>query len=357
MRGLRISLARDPRIFLHCKKPTTGAAPQSRQPRRPSQQKGRAVTDQEGVGRDARPPRSRRMFKCLRRRRAATSIGRGWDLSAPLLDWNRADHLTLGQAVEGPLVLGATGSGKSTGSGRALALSFLSAGFGGLVLTAKPDERRVWDGYCRDTGREQDLIIFGPGGEARFNFLDHELIRKGDGAGLTENIVNLFSTVLEVAERGGGQGGGGREDEGYWRRANRQLCRNLVDLVALARGRIEVHDLYRALISAPTSREQIAAPQWRADSLCYACLLEAEKRPKTPRQEARLQPGRRLLPAGVPCAERQDAERDRQHVHLHDRRAESGRAAGALLHRHDGDPGDDRGRQDHPPGDRKSNRL
>jgi TraM recognition site of TraD and TraG len=225
------------------------------------------------------------MFNWLRRRRGRATGGRGWDLSTPLLDWTMEDSFTIGHAVEGTLVLGATGSGKTSGSGRALALSFLRAGFGGLVLTAKPDERRVWEGYCRETGRLGDLIVFGPEGAARFNFLDHELTRKGLGAGLTDNIVNLFSTILEVAERGGGHGGSGREDEGYWRRANRQLCRNLVELVGLAKGRIEVHDLYRALINAPTSRDQVASPQWRDTSICYQFLSAAEKRPKTTRQQ------------------------------------------------------------------------
>lgn len=207
-----------------------------------------------------------------------------WDLSTPLLDWSRGDAFTIGQSVEGVSIWGATGSGKTSGSGRTLALAYLRAGYGGLVLTAKPDERAAWERYCQETGRAADLVVFGPDGSARFNFLDHELTRQGSGAGLTENVVNLFSTVLEVAERGG-QGGGGREDEGYWRRANRQLCRNLVDLTALATGRLAVGDLYRALISAPTSREQVADRGWRAGSTCYQFLAQAEKRPMTARQQ------------------------------------------------------------------------
>jgi len=208
-----------------------------------------------------------------------------WGLSSPLLPWSRDDAWTIGDAMAGTLVLGATGSGKSTGSGRAIAMSMLKTGFGGLVLTAKADERAVWEHYCREAGRSQDLVVFGPDEARQFNFLDYELNRAGDGAGLTENIVNLFSTVLEAAERGSA-GGSGREDEGYWKRANRQLCRNCVDLLAIAKGRITVPDLYSVVVSAPTSLEQVASDDWKKRSFCFQYLAEADKRPKTARQEA-----------------------------------------------------------------------
>jgi hypothetical protein len=220
----------------------------------------------------------------LRARPLVPPPAAGWDLSAALLEWCAGESWSIRDAVEGTLILGATGSGKSSGSGRTLALAMLRAGFGGLVLTAKPDERSVWESYCRAAGRSKDLLIFGPDSPLRFNFLDHEMNRKGSGAGLTDNIVGLFSTVLEVAERNSAGGGGGREDEGYWRRANRQLCRNLVDLLALAKGRISIPDLYRLVISAPISREQIQSEAWKAESFCFRCLADAEQRPKSPRQ-------------------------------------------------------------------------
>lgn len=217
-----------------------------------------------------------------RRRSAAAGLPR-WHLASPLLRLSEADAWTIADACEGTLIFGATGSGKSSGSGRALAQAFLGSGFGGLVLTAKPDERAVWEAYCREAGRSGDLLVFGPDRPLRFNFIDHELRRPGQGAGLTENIVNLLSTVLEVAERGTG-GGGGREDEGYWRRAMRQLMRNLVDLLILARGRLSIPELYRLVVSAPTSLEDARSPEWRQGSFCWACLKEADERDKTPRQ-------------------------------------------------------------------------
>jgi hypothetical protein len=167
---------------------------------------------------------------------------------------------------------------------RSFAIPMLRSGAGMLVCTAKPDERSVWEGYCREAGRQDDLVVVSPGSGLCFNFLDYELKRPGIGAGLTENIVGVLANIMEVADRGSGKGGG-RDDEGYWRRANRQLCRNAIDLVGIAKGRITIDDLYRAVISAPTSMEQLRSEEWRRGSACFRWLTEADKRPKTPRQQ------------------------------------------------------------------------
>jgi hypothetical protein len=82
------------------------------------------------------------------------------------------------------LITGATGSGKTSGSGCLLAKNYLSASYGGLVLTANPDERVQWKTYCRETGRIDDLLVISPQESLQFNFLDYELNRKGVGAGL-----------------------------------------------------------------------------------------------------------------------------------------------------------------------------
>jgi hypothetical protein len=206
----------------------------------------------------------------------------------PLLHWTGDDAWTIGNAVEGTLVVGATGSGKSSGPGRALAQAFLRTGLGGLVLTAKADERAQWEEYARETGRAGDLLVFGADASLRFNPLDYELNRKGEGAGLTENVVNLFLTILEVADRGS-SGGGGREEPGFWNLMRGQAIRNPIDLLSTARGRITIPDMRQVLISAPTSLEQKASAEWRARSLCYQCLSEAYQRPKSNRQQADLE--------------------------------------------------------------------
>ncbi len=111
----------------------------------------------------------------------------------------------LNDAFQGVQVFGGTGSGKSTGSGQALARTFLDANMGGLVLTAKSDELSAWEKYAKATGRGTDLLVVDESAKCRFNFLSYELNRRGAGAGHTENLVNLFSSVLEAAERKSGQ--------------------------------------------------------------------------------------------------------------------------------------------------------
>jgi type IV secretory pathway TraG/TraD family ATPase VirD4 len=208
---------------------------------------------------------------------------KNWKLSHELLKISKSDGFTVADAFEGALILGATGSGKSSGSGRTLALAYLKAGFGGLVLTAKPDERAVWESYCRKAGRRRDLRIFSPAHKLRFNFLDYELNRKGAGAGLTDNLVGMFSEILQIAERT--DSSGGRDNEGYWRRTNRQLCRNAVDLLVFAKGTLSIPDLYRLVVSAPTSLEQANSSSWQKSSFCFECLAEADGRLTTARQE------------------------------------------------------------------------
>lgn len=171
--------------------------------------------------------------------RAARPPRRAWDLATPILHFSAHDPWTIGDSCMGTQIWGSTGSGKSTGSLAAICRAFLRAGYGGLFLTAKPDDAATYQTYCAAAGRLDDLLIFGVGRPLRYNALDAELHRRDAGAGLTENVVALLTTLLEVSERNTGEGG--RDDSGgYWRRTNRQLLRNAVDLLVMAKNRLSV---------------------------------------------------------------------------------------------------------------------
>jgi type IV secretory pathway TraG/TraD family ATPase VirD4 len=201
-------------------------------------------------------------------------------LNIPLLWFGKKDSWTIRDALEGTTVFGATGSGKTSGSGAALAKSFLRAGFGGLVLCAKRDEVELWRRYCRETNRSHSLIIFGPDYPHRFNPLQYELSRPGAGAGHTENLVRLFTTIMEVAERQKGQG----SNQDFWEMTKNQLLRNCIDLVVISRGRLMLQELYDVLVTAPASLEEVDSDAWRNSSLCWRCIREGEAKPKNARQ-------------------------------------------------------------------------
>jgi hypothetical protein len=197
-----------------------------------------------------------------------------FDFERVLYKFNGKEDFTIRNACEGVQIFGGIGSGKTSGSGSALAKSYLRAGFGGLVLCAKKDELDTWVKYAKETGREDQLIVFDGSGDWRFPFLQYEVGRKGEGAGYTGNLVRLFTTVHEAMERGKGGGGG----DPYWSRAMEQLMRNAIDLCMLSRGKISVPLMADVIASAPRNPAERDDDNWRAKSTCWQLLVEANKR-------------------------------------------------------------------------------
>lgn len=166
------------------------------------------------------------------------------------------NHWCLKDAFEGVQIFGGTGSGKTSGSGKTLAKAFIAANLGGLVLTAKRDEAEMWIDYLTKAGRIDDLVIFprfrdGKPEKLQFNFLRYAFEREKGGAGRTENLVNLFCSVLEVGEKKGGGGGGG--NDAYWQRTLKQLLRNAIDLSILALNTVNLEVLHGIVYSAPAT--------------------------------------------------------------------------------------------------------
>lgn len=157
-------------------------------------------------------------------------------------------HWTIRDAVQGLAILGSNGSGKTSGSGRTLALKYLSAKFGGIVLTAKADERALWEEYCALSGRTNDLIVIEPNGKYKFNFLEYESSGKTDRVA-TDNIVEVLKTVIRASETIST----GKNDDAFWESALDMLLFNTIDLCRIAFGRITVEDIYKIVQAIPRS--------------------------------------------------------------------------------------------------------
>ncbi len=174
-------------------------------------------------------------------------------------------------ACEGTQIFGATGSGKTSGSGYHLATRMLAKGFGGLVLCAKSDEAANWAGYAAETERSDDIVVLNPNDGSRFDFMEYEF-KAGGGAELTQNLVALFTTAIAAT---GGDDRGSSTDP-YWADALRQLVTNAIDLVRLSGRSVTLFDVNRIIVTAPQTKD--VRSFLGTDAFAAECLREANAR-------------------------------------------------------------------------------
>jgi hypothetical protein len=194
-----------------------------------------------------------------------------------LRNWGDGTGFRIGDALTGVVAFGATGSGKTSGPARHIALSFLAAGMGGVVLCSKKEERALWEELARLAGRSDDLIIFSAGGPWSFNFLDWEATRSGEGGGLTMNIVALLDEIASTLGGGAGSAEGGGDNK-FFEDALHHMNANLVDLPTFAGIPITLPLLRSIVVSAPQTLKDVSDPAWRKNSVCAAILDEADTR-------------------------------------------------------------------------------
>ena len=132
------------------------------------------------------------------------------DPDRPLLQLTPTDAFTARDFFNGVHVCGAIGSGKTTGAGRCLACALLRAGYGGLVLCAKPEEAELWKMYCQQNGRGSSMLLFDEG--QGLNFINVELARKGAGA--ISSVTDMLMRIIESADLAAGQTG--KQGEAFW---------------------------------------------------------------------------------------------------------------------------------------------
>lgn len=206
-----------------------------------------------------------------------------WPASAPLFFFDQHSPFTVGQSFEHCHLWGGTGSGKSTSSFRLFSHAACAAGYSAIFLCVKASDADVYLKRCRDAGREKDVVLFGPEHDAVYNPFDAELRRTDAGGRSTQSIVQLLLTLLEVGQRSSMQDSG--DSAGYFNAMNETLVTNTTELLVQAKGEVDVPLLAAVVNSAPTSRQEASSEEWRARSFCWQCLCEADKKPKSPREE------------------------------------------------------------------------
>src|ERR1700683_719983 len=150
-------------------------------------------------------------------------------LDRPILSLSDVDPLRLRDLVEGTLITGAPGSGKTSTSGKQLAFGLLrTPKSGGLVLTAKAEETQNWIAYAKACGREKDLIVFNAESGHCFDPIHYEWNRPGRGAGDLETVIDFFSTLISATDDKTKQ-----SHDPFWERGNQSLMRNVIKMLDL----------------------------------------------------------------------------------------------------------------------------
>lgn len=211
---------------------------------------------------------------------------------SPLLLLPGGDQWTIGDSLEGTQIFGAPGSGKTSGSGQAIARAFLRNGFGGLVLSVKSEELVSWIGYAQDEGRLQDFVILGLPDVKRegrfaqaphllpllksvqlvdsFNFLAYESSRTTREIPLSLDLVRLFLTVVSSGD------GRVSATDPYWNDALAELLTHTIDLLDLAGAPVTLQDMCEIVRSAPRRPDEVPEMLERGTSRCVELLAKAD---------------------------------------------------------------------------------
>lgn len=192
------------------------------------------------------------------------------NLDTALLSLPGNDAFSLRDAVQGVVITGSIGSGKTSGSGKALAAAYLRAGMGGLILCAKAEEADLWRRYCADHGRSGSLIEL-DGRTPILNFLAYELARQGE-AGLN-SVVECLMRVLEAAHAASPTPG--RPGERFWEDTIRQVLRNTIPILHAATGSVTIPDIIRFVQSAPRDQAQAKDVAWQEGAYMFQAFVRA----------------------------------------------------------------------------------
>jgi len=178
-----------------------------------------------------------------------------WHDDLTLLDLNRRDRIRLLDALYNFLILGGIGSGKSSGPFQYIIRALLNLGAGILFLAVKADAADTYRRWIREAGREADLIEFGPGHPATYNFLD-EIPRRhgGDPFLMVEEVLHVLLEAMTLLRRR--DGGQSSKDDGFFQQAADKLLRAALVVLFVARGRLELDALAAFLSSIPRNPDE-----------------------------------------------------------------------------------------------------
>jgi hypothetical protein len=185
------------------------------------------------------------------------------------------DHFTVNDCFENVFIAGSTGSGKTSGSGYALASALLDADrlaaeekIGMIIFLYKQGDSQDWLRWAAEHGREKDIIHLRPQDENVFNLLERYQHSE------PMNAVNTLMAISQLALGGGNR----KEGESYWEMEQHKRLDRLIRLNQLAGLPLNIVTLYQLHVSAPMDADQLADEGFREGSFCWQALAKAAAR-------------------------------------------------------------------------------
>lgn len=192
-------------------------------------------------------------------------------LDAKMLALSPYDHWDGRAACNHTLILGTSGSGKSSTSYKQITLGALKLGAGAIFCTAKPEDADAIRIYSALARRLESLIDL-DGLHNIINPLAYELARTGN----INDVIDVLMAMFEIVRSSGSNPG--KSGEQFWTDSPQQMMRATVPIVYAATGTVRIEDILLFIRSAPTSLKQLRDPKWQARSPFWQMILAAGER-------------------------------------------------------------------------------
>jgi|GEM_PF-3284942 hypothetical protein len=193
------------------------------------------------------------------------------DLDRPLLSLSGSNHpdddFTLRHLFENVFISGSTGSGKSSGSGSAIASALLDARgllpeeyIGLIVFIYKQSDVEDWLRMAFQAGRQDDVIHIQSHHANVFNILEQYK---------DQEPMNAVNALLNVS---GLMAESGKGEEEFWQLQKSKALDRLIRLNKICGQPLSIETLYHLHNSAPVDSEQVKSKEFREQSFCWNML-------------------------------------------------------------------------------------
>lgn len=151
---------------------------------------------------------------------------------------------------------------------------------GAIVAAVKPDEFENMRRIAELAGVSTRLVRLAPS-TFTFNFLAWECGRPG---GSPRTAAALLDDMNRLANKSGGNG-----DDQFWQNLFSKMSMFAITVCWLARrDKVNVEDVYKLVVSSPSSFEQVKDQKFRESSYCFAMLRQAESRLRSESEKRQL---------------------------------------------------------------------